>query len=152
MKQTFLFITIICAVSFAACKKNNPAGTTVLISAEVNALPWVSSYASASLSKLPGMHVTINADSSNTHLQLYIGNYTGPGTYKLTDTNNSAYYISYSRGQGEIKHLATSGTIVIDSNNASSTGSRTGIAGTFQFVADSFTVKNGIFDVALGLN
>ena len=152
MKNISLSILALCACAFFACKKNKNAATTVRILAQVNSIPWVSSYATANLSKQPGTQITIDADSSNTHMQVHIGNYTGVGTYTITDTGNTAYYTSYSPAFGKEVHKATGGTIKIIPDTAVAGNNQTEIRGTFSFSADAITVQNGSFDVYMDLD
>jgi len=152
MKNILLSIFVLSVCAFCACKKTNNGSTSVTITANVNGFPWVSTYATADLSKSPGTQITIMADSVNTHMKLHIGNYTGAGTYYLSDSVNTAYYISYDKATGPETHNATSGQIVVTPPASGNDDTHTEIDGTFNFTADAVTVKTGVFKVHLSVD
>jgi len=151
MKNVLLSIFVLSVCAFCACKKTNNGSTSVTIQANVNGFPWVSTYATADLAKSPGTQITIMADSVNTHMKLHIGNYTGVGTYNLSDTSNTAYYISYDKATGPETHNATSGQIIVIPSSGTD-DTHTQINGTFFFNADAVTVKTGTFAVHLSVD
>ncbi len=151
MKLLKSLIIVASIAVFAACKKNNTTIPTVVMSADVASSSWVSYQSRVTISKTPTLHVTIAADSATTHMQLDLGNYSGPGTYSLYDSANSARYTAFYSGVGNVTHVATSGQIVVTDNVLTSTGA-TEIKGTFKFLGDTLSVKNGAFDVMLYLN
>ena len=149
MKNILLFsIVAVCCV-FVSCKKKSSGGSPyVSMSADVRNIPWISYSSNASITRGNYLHITIIADSGSTHMQLDIDKYTGAGTYSLNDsgTGNGATYTE----KGNV-HKATSGQIVV-TNSYSSSNTKTGIKGTFQFLADTVTVTNGLFDATLNLD
>ncbi len=150
MKRILLFIFTVFVCVFAACKKNT-SSSGVQMSAVINNRPWASSSSNVSIDKSSGLHITITADSANTHMKLDIGNYAGAGTYLISDSGNTAVYTSYTNGVGSAAHKATSGNITVTA--ATSNGvNQNGIKGTFEFLADSVFVTTGNFDVKMNLN
>ena len=146
MKRILFFVLIICVVAFGACKKKSSSAPAQM-TAVIDNRAWVSGNSAVTFDKSSGLHLTITADSARTHMRLDIGNYTGVGTYVISDSGNTASYISTD---GET-HVATSGQILITANTSNGTN-QNGIKGTFKFLAGTVQVTSGAFDVSMYLN
>ncbi len=144
-----ILLLLICA--FFACKKSSHPSPDNSLSATVDGLPWVSSGSYITISKSPGIQLSIGADSSATHIRLYIGNYIGKGKYIISDSGTTANYVNYYNGAGVVTHKATSGEIVVTGDTSVNNGP-TYINGTFRFLGDTISVENGLFAVKLDLN
>lgn len=150
MKRIILFIFTIAVCLLGACKKDSPA-TASQMSAVINLRPWVSYGTSVKFDKTAAVNIIIDADSSKTHMNLQIANYTGAGTYVIADSGNTASYTSYTNALGSALHTATSGKIVV-TNSTTNGYDQNGIKGTFEFLADTVQVTGGAFNVDLHLN
>lgn len=146
MKRILFLILTVTVVVLGSCKKKS-SSVPAQMTAVIDNKPWVSGNSAVKFDKSTGVHITITADSANTHMKLDIGNYTGAGTYVVSDSGNTASYISRD---GET-HVATSGQIVVTTNTTNGTN-RNGIKGTFQFLAGTVQVTAGVFDVNMYLN
>jgi hypothetical protein len=158
MKRRLIIIPILLFCSFIACKKakgpangnsvqpNNNLDSTVSISATINGAIWQTDSAFGSLVKYSGndsgvANLMITATNKNsrslTTITFNITNYTGPNTYKISPPVNMAtYYI------GNARHLALQGVIVVSSDTGYA------LRGTFNFITDTISVANGVFNVA----
>jgi len=157
MKQLIIYSFILFCVAVGSCKKvsgpadaksiplNNNLDSTVSMSATINGVKWVTDTAvgyivkySGNDSLLEGIYITSYPSDSNQNIMVFnLTRYTGPGTYIIDPPINEAtYYI------GTARHLALSGQVTIVSDTAYA------LKGTFNFVTDSFTVTNGVFNVA----
>lgn len=146
MKRILFFLLAISVFIFGSCKKKS-SSVPAQMTAVIDNRAWVSNTSAVKFDNASGVHITITADSANTHMKLDIGNYTGVGTYVVSDSGNTA---SYTSGDGEA-HIATSGQIVVTANTTNGTN-QNGIRGTFQFLAGTVQVTSGAFDVSLYLN
>ena len=165
MKRLFIAIPIMLFFAFAACKKasgpangksiqpNNNIDSTVTFNAMINNVSWQTDSAYSAFVKNSGndsgiVNLNITAtkygDSIPSTIIFYISNYTGASTYTINPPlNTAAYYI------GSNRYFATSGQVIIAVNQLIVRGD-TGysLTGTFNFVADTFTVSGGTFNVA----
>ena len=143
---------------FIACKKtkgpangksvqpNNNLDSTVSMSALINGINWQTDSAFGYNVKHSGndsgmVNLMITATNKNkgvSTITINITNYNGPNTYAVNPPLNTAtYYI------GNYRHYASHGQIIIGSDTAYA------LKGTFTFIADTITVANGVFNVAL---
>ncbi len=132
-------------------QQNNHLDSTVSISADINQIKWqtdsVFGYnitSSGNDSSKINLEIIANDKSTSSSMIFYITNFTGANTYVVNPPFNSITYYT-----GSIRHIATSGQIdlkvnmiVVGKDTAYS------LAGTFNFIADTFNVSNGVFDVA----
>ena len=146
MKRIVIFILTISVVVFGACKKKSSSSPSQM-TAVVNNKPWVSSNSAVKFDNAAGVHITITGDSANTHMKLDIGNYTGVGTYVISDSGNTASYTM----DGSESNIATSGQIVVKFDTTNRTN-QNGLKGTFQFLAGTVQVTSGAFDVNMYLH
>ena len=144
--RPLIFILAAAAV-FSSCKKTDSSAPDFQLSADVNSVPWRSFTTTVSLQRVNGLHLTVNADSSATRINLKIGAYHGLGKYNLSDTSNTAYFRTVA---GEDR-AARTGEIEITSSEEIN-GSQTEIKGIFTFNTGNILVENGKFDVKLNLN
>jgi hypothetical protein len=145
MKRYLLIIAAVATI--ASCKKSGDSAPDFKLSADVNGIPWRSYTTKVSMQRSSRLHLIIDADSSATKIKLDIGAYRGPGTYNLSDTNNSAIFRTVA---GEDR-VARTGTIEVTDNEEIST-SQTEIKGIFTFNTGNILVEHGKFDVKLNLN
>jgi hypothetical protein len=159
MKRIFFVIPVILFISFAACKKNrgpadgnsvqpnNHLDSMVSMSATINGQAWQTDSAFGSYVQQSGndsgvvnlmITATREKNGSASTILFNITNFSGPTTYTINPPVNTATYY-----QGNTRYYATSGQIVVTND--------TGVAiiGTFNFVADTVTITNGVFNVAL---
>ena len=151
-----LAAVILLTLVFFACKKqsdpldqpsiqqNNRLDTLVSFSGKINGAAWHTdsaiAYKVAYAYDTSKYNILINAVNKSTDtpttISFSISNFIGAHTYTINPPLISATYY-----QGSQRHLATSGQIVVtlDSNYA--------IIGTFNFVADSINVTQGVFNV-----
>jgi hypothetical protein len=150
-------LAIVCGLSCSKVKGpanapsypvNNHLDSTVHIKATVNGYQWqtLSAYGytvknSANDSSVSNLMINAyytNAAGQPTSMTFNITKYSGPNTYTINPPNNTAtYYL------GSVRHYATHGVLTIDSDTAYA------LRGSFYFTADTITVSNGEFDVAL---
>lgn len=149
--STFCWLLILLGTLLLGCKKNKEETPVVRMTAMVQGLPWVAYNAQVRITKTPSIHLSITADSSDTHIELNIHNYNGPGTYSLWDSGNSAQYRGFIEGYGYNTFTATSGQVTVDSNLIKGT-TNTNLKGTFRFMGGPVTVTDGAFDVQLLLD
>lgn len=157
MRQ-FVFILFLIVAVLAACSKNkgpangksvqpnNRLDTLVSFTTLINRLSWhtdsVYGYFSHQAGNDSGyINLLINAYGNNNGVlntvTISIFNFIGPATYPINPPATTAtYYI------GSKRHYATSGAVTITANTAY------GLTGTFNFIADTFSVTNGSFNVA----
>jgi len=153
-----LFICLSFALLLAACAKhrgpangksvqpNNNLDTLVGFNALINRLGWQTTSTYGYLVHQAGndsgaTNLLINAYGDNNgvtnNFNFTIVNFIGPGTYNVAPPLVSAvYYV------GKARHNGTSGQIIVTSNTPY------GLVGTFSFVADTFSITNGAFNVA----
>lgn len=156
MKNIFAIIILSLPLVFFACKKqadpldlpsiqpNNSLDTLIGMSAMVNGKSWQTnsviaynvSYAYDSNKVNLLVNATSKTNDTSTTISFTLSNFTGANTYTISPAAISATYYS-----GTQRHYATSGQIIVTSvaNYA--------IIGTFNFVADSITVTQGVFNV-----
>jgi hypothetical protein len=143
----FLFISSFVLAATSACKKQSdlPVG----MSAKVNNKKWVAKNYHGLDYILPGatnrsIHVIGNEPATSTDTVIsfaysYVDNI--GGVYIISSFGNAG--ASYSDEKNYNVHHAISGTINVTKVSA------TNIQGTFNFVTDSFTVTDGVFNVPL---
>lgn len=145
-----------CIVQVACKKKASPANgnsvqpdngkdTLVNMTTKINGADWQTDTAY-------GYKIKYNGDSIKTDLLVtatqtrrspvstitfILTNYTGPGLYQVNPPWVSATYY-----EGNNRHFAASGQISVESET------EYGIIGTFNFIADSTNVTDGVFNVA----
>ena len=158
MRRLIIFTSLVvfCAL---ACKKakgpvngpsvqpNNNLDSLVSIKATINGFEWQTDSAYGYTVKHSGndsgvSNLMITASNTNngqvSAMTFNITNFTGPKSYTINPPiNTAAYYL------GNIRHYATHGIIVVTSDTAYA------LKGTFYFTADTITVSNGEFNVAL---
>ena len=149
MKRILLFLLTI-SVVFGSCKKKSSSEPSQM-TASVDNKAWVSNTSLVKFDKGATVHLILTADSANTHMRLDIGNYTGIGTYVISDSGNTASFTTYSAANGSALHKATSGQIVVKQVTTNGTN-QNGFKGTFEFLADTVQVTAGTFNVNLYLN
>jgi hypothetical protein len=160
MKQFIIFIFFCFAIASCArapgpadansVQPNNNLDSTVSISAAINGIKWQTDTAvgyvvknSGNDSLMEGIQIVSypgnnNYNNSANTMVFNLTFFTGPGTYIIDPpVNEVTYYI------GTARHLALSGQVVVASDTAYA------LKGTFNFVTDSFTVTNGVFNVAM---
>ena len=132
-------------------QQNNHLDSTVSISADINQVKWqtdsVFGYnitSSGNDSSKVNLEIIATDKSTSSSMIFYITNFTGTHTYIINSPYNSITYYT-----GSIRHIATFGQIAMKVNKITS-GNDTAysITGTFNFVADTFSVTNGVFDIA----
>ena len=150
-----ILFVLFCLVQFACKKSENPAmgvsvqpnnklDTLVAMNAKVNGVNWqtdsVNGYNVLYTNDSGRLNLFITATQkqgdTSTTISFTLTNYLGPATYTVSPPlNSAAYYV------GNTRHMATSGQVVVvtDTNYA--------ITGTFNFIADSITVTQGVFNV-----
>jgi hypothetical protein len=156
MIRFFLVSAILLSLVYASCTKsagpsnvqsvraNNGHDSLVTMTAAINGTEWrtdsvygyrIKSSGNDSLVNL--MITATNSDSSVPSTIVFnIANYAGPNTYPINPPVNCAtYYI------GNARHYATSGEIVVVSNDEFS------LIGNFSFTAGTFNIS-GEFNVA----
>jgi len=153
-----LIIVVFLCFAIASCKKapgpadaksvqpNNNLDSTVSMSASINGFKWQTDTAVGYIVKYSGNDslmeginiISYPGNNNNNTMNFSLTEYTGPGTYIINPPINEViYYI------GTVRHLALSGQIVVISDTAYA------LKGTFNFVADTFAVANGVFNVAM---
>jgi len=158
MKQLLISASILLCFAIVSCSKasgpvngpsvqpNNNQDSTVSVSATINGKKWQTDSAvgyivkpSGNDSAVQGILITTYPDSGSPNFIVFnLTTYTGPGIYKIAPPINEVlYYV------GTARHPALSGQVTITSDTAYA------LKGTFNFVADTFTVTNGIFNVAM---
>ena len=159
MNRLFLIIPVSVCLAFPACKKvhgpandksvqqNNNLDSLVAVDARVNGRLWHADTAYGYFVRYSGndtglksllISATQKLNDSLTTITFNISNYTGPNTYVIDPpVNTAAYYM------GNFRNFALTGTIKISSDTAYA------LIGTFSFTADTFTITNGEFNVAL---
>ena len=132
-------------------QQNNHLDSTVSISADINGGKWqtdsVFGYnitSSGNDSTKVNLEIIATDKGTSSSLIFYITNFTGANTYIINPPYNSITYYT-----GSIRHIATFGQIDVKVNRIV-VGKDTAysLTGTFNFVADTFSVTNGVFDVA----
>lgn len=159
MKRLLIISGVALLAVTAACKKakgpanaksvqqNNNLDSLVSMSAMINGMFWQTDSAFGSYvqhsdndSGVVDLMITatrIKNDSIST-IVFNISNYDGERIYSINPPENTAtFYV------GNVRHYARSGQITVTSDTGYS------IIGTFSFVADSFRIDNGAFNVAL---
>ncbi len=160
MKRLILCIPVFLFCAFFACKKaKGPANTksvqprnnldsTVEMSATINGANWKTDSAygysvrySGNDSNYTNLMITATKHDSvgPTTIKFSITRFEGPKTYPINPPVNTATYYDANN----MRHYATSGSIVVVSDTAYA------LRGTFSFTADTVSVANGLFDVAL---
>ncbi len=154
--RKYVFALLIAVASFAACSKKKsappvpappPATDSTYLSMSVGSnFHFTTDSATISIISFPNDSGRANATISASQtiagigysISLYITNFTGINSYVIAPPQVSATY--YANG---VRHFAQSGQIIIatDSNNV--------LIGSFNFMADSLTVTNGVFNVQL---
>ncbi len=163
MKKLGIFFVILSFFALSNCTKaagpangksvqqNNHLDSTVSISADINDVKWhtdsVFGYnitSSGNDSTKVNLEIIATDKATSTSMIFYITNFSGANTYIINPPYNSITYYT-----GSVRHLATSGQIDMKVNLITS-GKDTAysITGTFSFIADTFNVTNGMFDVA----
>jgi hypothetical protein len=157
MKRLFAILLVSVSVCVACKKSSSPVtgnsvkqkdpDSTVFISATINGGNWQTDSAFGYKVKYSGndsstSNLLINATRTNnggsTTISFNVTRFNGPGTYPVNPPLVTAtYYV------GTQRHFATTGNIVVMSDTAYA------LRGTFSFRADTITVDNGKFDVAL---
>ena len=157
MNRLLIAISALLFIAFAACTKakgpangksvqpNNNLDTLVSMYTLINRATWQTdsvfgyyAYQANNDSGFANLMITASGPNGNftNTIKLGIYNFTGPGTYTVSPPfTTAAYYL------GNIRHFATSGAIVISSNTPY------GLIGTFNFIADTFDITNGTFNV-----
>jgi hypothetical protein len=159
MKRLLFLFLLSISVMGMACKKakgpknvdsikqDNSIDSLLLMTATVNGLPWQTDSAYSYRVKNSGndsgsynllISATRIVNDSSTTISFNITGFTGVNDYVINPPVNTAtYYI------GTQRHFATSGvfSVKLDTGNVYS--------GTFYFTADTITVTNGTFNVAL---
>lgn len=155
--QRTIFILLPCLLLLACHKNsgpvngnsvqpNNKLDTLVSFTADINGKVWHTDSADAYLVKYSNdsgvVNITINATKNAKDtlitITLNLTNFTGPGTYSVTPPVNAAtYYFNQSR------HYASSGIVHIISDSSYA------LIGTFSIIADTDTITNGVFNVAM---
>jgi len=102
MRPFYYCLFILLVLLGAGCKKAKTAPATLVMQALVGKYNWASYHALVNISKDPTLHLSIRADSANTHFQLDVGNYSGIGTYSLYDSSNLATYTAYDPVGGNV--------------------------------------------------
>ena len=148
---------LLLAVIQLSCKKKANTGTgysvkppkgldtLVAMTSKVNTGSWTGDSVSAvkSISRVDSTKVdlivtgTAGKNSSASTITFTITNYTGPNTYNIDPPYTSATYY-----QGTVRHYASSGQVIVSSDDPY------GVIGTFSFTADSFAVTDGNFNAA----
>ena len=132
-------------------QQNNHLDSTVTISADINGATWhtdsVFGYnitSSGNDTNKVNLEIIATNKATTTSMIFYLTNFNGAGTYVVNPPYNSITYYT-----GAIRHIATSGQIDMHVNMIT-VGKDTAysLTGTFNFVADTFNVTNGVFDVA----
>jgi hypothetical protein len=158
MRRLLIITSLLVCCAFA-CKKakgpangksvqpNNNLDSNVSINATINGYPWQTDSAFGYNVKHSGndsgvSNLMITATNTNngrvSSMVFNITNFTGPSAYTINPPINTAtYYI------GNIRHYATHGLIIITSDTAYA------LKGSFYFTADTITVSDGNFNVAL---
>lgn len=160
MKRLIVCIAVFLFCAFIACKKakgpsntksvqpRNNLDSTVEMSATINGANWKTDSAFGYSIKYSGndsnyanlmITATKHDAGSPTTIKFNITRFEGPKTYPINPPINTATYYD----AGNVRHYATSGSIVVASDTAYA------LRGTFSFSADTISVVNGIFDVAL---
>ena len=159
MKGLYITIFIFLIMAFTACKKapgpanghsispNNNLDSMVSVSVLIDSQKWQTDSAFAYLiqtsgndSLITGLMINCVKTTGNTarSINFYITNFSGPGIYLINPPYNTAtYYV------GTARNYATLGQIVITSDTAYS------LIGTFNFIAGTDTISNGVFNVAM---
>ncbi|MCD6010806.1 MAG: hypothetical protein K0Q79_668 [Flavipsychrobacter sp.] len=153
-------IPVLAFCAFLACKKakgppnvvNEPPkkfDSTVHMAASINGASWRTDSAYGYNVKYSGNDTGISnllisatryLDNNNfTTIKFNITRFEGPNTYPINPPINTATYYDANN----VRHYATSGTIIVVSKTAYA------LTGTFSFTADTVSVANGEFDVAL---
>jgi hypothetical protein len=160
MKRLILCIPVFLFCAFIACRKakgppnaksvqpNNNLDSTVMMSAAINGANWKTDSAygyrirySGNDSNYSNLMITATKHDSvsPTTIKFSITRFNGPNTYVINPPINTATYYDANN----VRHYATSGSIVVATDTAYA------LRGTFSFVADTVSITNGIFDVAL---
>ncbi|MEI8280184.1 MAG: hypothetical protein WCG87_10500 [Bacteroidota bacterium] len=154
MKPYLVYILLIAACGYTACKKSDttapvvvpPVDTIVIyMSANINSTAWNSSSAY-------GNTITVSANGNSQSNMTIVGktkvngigsefsilltNYTGVGTYTIAPPQITATFYN-----GNQRHYATTGQVNITKDSA------TYMMGNFSFIADTTHVTNGAFTV-----
>ncbi|MBC7553793.1 MAG: hypothetical protein H7257_07420 [Taibaiella sp.] len=141
-----LFLTVTVAAIFCGCKKTDVVSAGMVMTADINNIPWRPQSTRVFIDKSKAMQLVVTGDSSASQIRLEIGKYTGPGIYNFSISTNAAAYLV----NGNV-HPASTGEIIITDNIVLS-NSETEIKGTFSFLTNNAFVKNGLFDVKLYLD
>lgn len=154
MKRYLIFILLIGACGYTACKKSDTAAPVVVppvdtiviyMSASINGSTWnsSSSYGTTIVASGGGSsqsNLTIigktKVNSVGSEISLLLSNYTGVGTYTIAPPFITATYYT-----GNQRHYATSGQVTITKDSS------TYLMGTFDFTSDTTHVANGQFTV-----
>ena len=157
MKRLFAILVVSVSVCVACKKSSSPVtgksvqqkdpDSTVTLSATINQNSWQTDSAFGYKVKYSGndssiSNLLINATRTNsggsTTISFNITRFNGPGSYPVNPPEvTAAYYV------GTQRHFATTGRIDVLSDTAYA------LRGKFSFRADTITVDNGNFDVAL---
>ncbi len=154
------FVSVFLFFAFVACRKaKGPPNarsvepkkldSTVVMKATVNGAGWQTDSAYGYRVKYSGNDTGIanllitatrkDANGNLTTIKFNITRFEGPDTYPVNPPVNTATYYDANN----IRHYATSGTIVVATDTAYA------LRGTFTFTADTVSIANGYFDVAL---
>jgi hypothetical protein len=153
MRFAITFIVFISVVVIMSCSKGNNNNntivtqripdSTVIMYATLDSAVWQADSVSGLLIPIGNdsghynLSITAKKAANSTVMNLYIGNYSGMGTYTINPPAVAATFYS-----GAKRHYALSGTIVISNDSTAD------MQGTYNFIADSangLKVSNGVF-------
>jgi hypothetical protein len=152
MKRSKILIVFIAAiVGLGGCSKSaiNPSGLVLMgatVKTTLGVSSWQTSQGTASLSTYPKMHLIVEGDNNNNNIHLELNNYSGVGTYDISNDKVSYF------GTVSFPNQVNYGQVLIDST-ATIGESKTVIWGRFNFSTDTKdTISQGQFTATLILN